>query len=55
MNIEIDTVNPTHLLMIDYIAKLEKKVKWLESYNAGLLVEKERLGDILRDIAGLIA
>ena len=104
MNTETNTVNPTHLLMIDYIARLEKKVanlefintKWneythkvecrnnfleveinrledkveeyqrdvielqhgidrLSSYNAGLVVENERVEDILRDIAGLIA
>jgi chaperonin cofactor prefoldin len=33
MNGGTNTVNPTHLLMIDYIAKLEKKVANLEFIN----------------------
>lgn len=33
MSEELDTVNPTHLLMIDYVARLEKKVAELKRLN----------------------
>ena len=38
-----DTVNPTHLLMIDYVARLEKKVKELGIKNKELETEVKKL------------
>ena len=43
MSEELDTVNPTHLMMIDYVARLEKKVKQLENKNKDLNEENDRL------------
>ena len=37
MREEEDTVNPTHLLMIDYVARLEKKVSELKKENEELV------------------